>query len=51
MTIIKHGVGEIIGVVSDGKETDDEKAKKALEAAQQAAKNIDEAGNKTDEAK
>lgn len=44
MTIIKHGVGEIIGVVAGGSDTDDEKAKKALEEAQQAAKNIDKAG-------
>ncbi len=45
MTIVKYSEGEIIGVVSDGKETDDEKAKKALKEAQQAAKNTNKDGN------
>jgi acyl-CoA reductase-like NAD-dependent aldehyde dehydrogenase len=45
MTIVKYSEGEIIGTVSDGKETDDEKAKKALKQAQQAAKNTNKDGN------
>lgn len=45
MTIVKYGDAEIIGIVSDSKEADDEKAKKALKEAQQAAKNTNKDGN------
>ena len=46
--IIKHGTPENILVVhgDDSKESDDEKAKKALKNAKQATKNIDNDGNK-----
>jgi len=47
MAFVKYSEGKIIDIVSDDKETDDEKAKKALEAARQASKNIDKAGNKS----
>ena len=44
MTIIKYSEGSIIDIVSGREEANDEKAKKALKAAQQDAKNIDKAG-------
>ncbi|KKN74498.1 hypothetical protein LCGC14_0390150 [marine sediment metagenome] len=44
MAIVKYGEGEILDIVSGAEEADDEKTKKALKAAQQAAKNIGKDG-------
>ena len=46
--IIKHGAPEDITIIhtDDSKESDDEKAKRALKSAQQAVKNIDKDGKK-----